>query len=152
MSARGGRRGVEVLGRVREIRERDSLIGLQRSAVLLAEHERVADEAHQDLQALPAVRAGAAEGFLAHRDRLARAALLVQLRRTSAHDSAVSTDEARRRWQSDRVRLRTIERLLERRGERERAERVRAEIRMLDEVSEQMHRRAHRVPAPREGS
>jgi flagellar FliJ protein len=134
-------RGIEVLGRVREIRERDSLIGLQRSTAMLLEHQRVAAAEAQRHHALPAVREGATTDFLVHRAGLARSAAVVEQRELAAHDSQVVTDEARRRWQGDRVKLRTIERLIERRAEARRAEIAHREVRALDEIAEQMHQR-----------
>jgi flagellar protein FliJ len=141
MSANQGRDALAVVARVRKVREEDSRYGVQ-----LANHE--VHEARVRLQSLdqrltdhgqrpvtsPGELISLRTGLLALGDAVRDAQAEVE----SAELLAVSAQE---RWQQDRLRLRTIEMLQERRAEAARVERLRAEAKVQDEVATQLWRR-----------
>ncbi|MGH3497794.1 MAG: hypothetical protein ACRDP1_10055 [Nocardioidaceae bacterium] len=137
-------RALAVLARVREAREKDSLVGLLTSAALTAERDHAAAVARAAYSEEPRAVDGSPQRFLAHRAALVVAANVLDHRDQVARDSALTTSVARRRWQDDRVSLRTVERLVERRAEAERSERERRETRELDLIAEQLHHRRAR--------
>jgi flagellar export protein FliJ len=138
--------GLRAVARVRDVRERDSRLGLQQAIAVTAQREAEAAQAQQRLKHAPAFTQGSSADF--HAQRAALAALAAQVRRSRelAEASRGSTDEARRRWQRDRSRLRAVERLLERRGEARRAEAVRQEIHELDDIAARLWLRRHTGP------
>jgi flagellar export protein FliJ len=141
MTGNQGRDALAVVARVRRVREEDSRYGVQ-----LATHE--VQEARVRLLALdqrltvlgqqPVASAGALvslrTGLLALGDAVREA----QAEAESAELLALAAQE---RWQQDRLRLRTIEMLQERRAEAARVERTRAEAKLQDEVATQLWRR-----------
>jgi flagellar FliJ protein len=129
------------LVRLRNLRERDSRIGL--ATALHEEREAAAKLA--DLQQLleslpmPATSDLAAFHGRQHTMDLVRDALAQT--RATLETAGHLTAAARERWISDRSRLAAVESLVERRAAVERAERQRRETRDLDEVAEQLWRR-----------
>lgn len=127
--------GLHAVARVREVRERDSRLGLQQALTLTQERERAAAAAQHDLTARAAFTHGPTPTYLASRHALAAMAARAQELAGLAAASRTSTEEARRRWQQDRTRLRAVESLLERRAEERRVEADRRESRELDDVA-----------------
>jgi len=136
--------GLRAVARVRGVREQDSRLGLRQAVALTAQREAEAAQARQRLDRAPAFEQGSSAQF--HAQRTALAALAAQARRTreAAEASRATTDEARRRWQHDRSRLRAVESLLERRAEARRAEATRRENHELDDVAARLWLRRRR--------
>ncbi len=127
--------GLRAVARVRGVRERDSRLGLQQALVVTGQREAEAVRAQARLDGAPAFMQGSAADF--HVQRSALAALAAQVRRSRelAEASRGTTDEAQRRWQHDRSRLRAVELLLDRRAEARRAEATRCENHELDDIA-----------------
>src|SRR5262245_33722069 len=109
--------GLRAVARVRGVREQDSRLGLRQALAVTAQREAEATQAQQRLDRAPAFERGSSAQF--HAQRTALAAMAAQVRRTdeAAEASRATTEEARRRWQHDRTRLRAVETLLERRAD-----------------------------------
>lgn len=136
-------RGLAAVARVREVRETDSRIGLQRvlaeQAALvarLASLEAGLRSSRVQAQATPAE-------LLACRSALAGLGQLIQETRGAADTAAVVTDEARARWGGDKARLAAVEHLLEKRAARRRTEAERREARDADDLAAQRWARDH---------
>jgi flagellar export protein FliJ len=128
-------RGLRAVARVRGVREHDSRLGLQ---LALAEQQALEERANglaDRLAGLPGdsprtpaelmiFRAGVDALGLRYREAYAEAL---------SHDAVV--EGARARWQSDKTRLAAVENLLERRAERRRIERNKAEAKELDDLA-----------------
>jgi flagellar FliJ protein len=133
-------RGLSAVARVREVRERDSRLGLRRAA----EEHRSREQRAEELERL--VREHAAAGSPAGQglpewaaQRRALMALAAAARR--AHDevdaAARLKASAHEHWQRDHARLGAVEHLLELRADERRAERARAVARELDDIGGQ---------------
>jgi flagellar FliJ protein len=127
--------------RVRRVRESDSLSGLQlalREVTASEEHLRAIETRLTELSTQPA---STPEEFVALRQGLLALGQMV----TAAHESLESARNlavsAQSHWQRDRIRLRTIEMLQERRIEQAQAEHARAQAKVQDEVATQVWRR-----------
>ncbi|HEX2174456.1 MAG TPA: flagellar FliJ family protein [Nocardioidaceae bacterium] len=139
--------GLRAVARVRGVRERDSRIGLQQALVATQQREDEAAQAQARLDRSPAFVQGSSADFYAQRAALAALAAQVRRRRELAEASRANTEEAQRRWQHDRSRLRAVELLLDRRLEARRAEATRRENHELDDIAAQRWlRRRHSAP------
>lgn len=132
---------LDVVERVRRVRERDSLSGLQ-----LALREADAAEAHlagieTRLVELSAQDVSTPEEFVALRQGLLALGLAVEEARTALESARNLATSAHSHWQHDRIRLRTIEMLQERRIAQAQAEDARAQAKIQDEVATQLWRR-----------
>lgn len=128
-------RGLRAVARVRGVREHDSRLGLQ---LALAEQQALEERANglaDRLAGLPGdgprtpaelltFRAGVQALGMHYREAFAEAL---------SHDAVV--EGARARWQSDKTRLAAVENLLDRRAERRRVERNKAEAKELDDLA-----------------
>ncbi|MDQ6523498.1 hypothetical protein RB608_07815 [Nocardioides sp. LHD-245] len=137
-------RGLAAVARVREVRETDSRIGLQR---VLAEEAAVGArlatlESAVTATTVPAVTTTAE--LVAERTRLAQVGILVGETRAEAATAQVVTADARARWDADRARLAAVEHLLERRAARRRTEADRRAARDADDLAAQRWMRGTR--------
>jgi flagellar protein FliJ len=130
-------RGLSAVGRVREVRERDSRLGLQQTLRVAGEHESTATGLASDLDHAPAFTTGTTAEFVASRAWLAGMAARLEVAQQQARQARMVAEEARVRWQADKTRLRAVEHLLERRAETRRLLRDRAEARELDDIASQ---------------
>jgi flagellar export protein FliJ len=137
-------RGLAAVARVREVRETDSRIGLQR---FLAEESalvaRLASLESSVASATVPVTTTAAE-LVAARTRLAHVGILVGETRDHVATAEVVTADARARWGADRARLAAVEHLLERRAARRRSEAERRAARDADDLAAQRWARGER--------
>ncbi|WP_158296488.1 hypothetical protein [Nocardioides albidus] len=137
-------RGLAAVARVREVRETDSRIGLQR---VLAEEAAVTSRLHtlesSIAQALVPAVATTAE-LVAGRARLADTGVLVEETRALAASAHVVTVDARARWGADHARLAAVEHLLERRAARRRTDAERRAARDADDLAAQAWARGQR--------
>lgn len=142
----GHDRGLHAVARVREVRERDSRLGL----VHADREHREALAAASELEGLVADHAAplaAADGvpageWAARRAVLGSVAAAARRSRRDAEAAATVRTAAEEHWRSDRSRLRAVELLLERRADERRAEAARAEARLLDDLGGQRWLRA----------
>jgi flagellar export protein FliJ len=143
--------GLRAVARVRDVRERDSRIGLQQALRTTAQREAEAAAAQRRLDSAPAFTSGTSAQFHAARASLAAMAAQARRNREAAEASRATTEEARRRWQSDRTRLRAVESLLDRRSEARRAEATRKENTELDDIAARLWLRQRRHVSPDSG-
>lgn len=133
---------LDAVARVRRVRERDSLTGLQFAVREVADaQDRVTRlETQRDR---PIATIGPVGSFVAARTTL----LAVEQATTAAQLVLESTQNlahsALAHWQSDKSRLRAIEMLQERRLEEARAEAARSEAKELDDIATQLWQRRH---------
>jgi flagellar FliJ protein len=127
-------RGMRAVARVREVRERDSRIGLLQALTAVRTRE-------EELAGLQAVLAeavqqspGDLDGFAASRRLLAGMAAGVREAEHRLEGSRTVATEAHSRWQADKARVKAIEQLLERRASRRAEEAARAEVREVDDI------------------
>ena len=138
---------MRAVARVREVRERDSRIGLLQALTTV----RIREEELAGLQAAldESGRNGGhdLDGFAASRRLLAGMAAGVREAEHRLEGSRTVAAEAHARWQADKARVRAIEQLLERRAARRAEERARAEVREIDDIVGRLHARAGGVSA-----
>ena len=147
-AALASNRALVAVRRVREARERDSLIGLQQALTATRRREAEADASRARLATTPAFGTGTAQEFRAHAARLQALAEAVSATQEQVRRSTSVAEEARRRWGLDRQAVRTVELLLDRRAEERRAEEARREAADLDELAAQGWLRLHRMEDP----
>ncbi len=137
-----GETSLRGLVRLRNLRERDSRLGLATALIeenVAAARVRALEDQVSDT---PELEASDLEAFRARQHRIE--ALLTALSEArAAHASAQHlTLAARSRWMEDRTRLAAVESLIARRAAAVRAERRRRENRELDAIGEDLWRRA----------
>jgi flagellar FliJ protein len=131
--------------RVRTVRERDSRVGLQQALVTNREHEVTVEASRLMMEEHPAFSHGSIRDFHADRALVMAMAMQHQREREQAAASRTVAEEAQRRWQHDRTRVRAVELLLERRAEERRVEQQRREAHELDDLAAQSWLRGHHV-------
>jgi flagellar biosynthesis chaperone FliJ len=131
-------RGLHAVGRVREVRERDSRIGLVQALTSAQQREREATELQSALDGTPSFTEGTSAQFIVSRQLLSGMAVRVRIAQDQARHSRMVADQAREHWQTDKTRLRAVEFLLEKRAAERRAEIARHEARELDDVAGRM--------------
>jgi flagellar export protein FliJ len=138
---------MRAVARVREVRERDSRIGLLQAltTVRIREEELAAlrgalDEAAQRVE-------GDLDGYAASRRLLTGMAVGVREAEHRLEGSRTVAAEAHARWQADKARVRAIEQLLERRVTRRAEEAARAEVREIDDIVGRLQARTGGVGA-----
>lgn len=136
-------RGLVAVARVREVRERDSRLGLQHAQSLARQREREAAQLQSALDQAPAFTEGSSGQFVVARQLLASMAVRAQRAADHARSCRMVADEARVHWQADKTRLRAVEYLLDKRAEARRSEAARKEARELDDVAGQLWIRRH---------
>ena len=145
-------RGMDAVARVREVRERDSRIGLLQALSSVREREHQLARLEHELAQAQLRPPTTLDDFAMSRqflDAMARAVRDAGARLDASHTVAT---EAHHRWQADRSRVRAVEHLLEQRAERRREDAERAAARELDDVVGQLHARARtRTRTHREG-
>ncbi|MBM7516411.1 flagellar FliJ family protein [Nocardioides nitrophenolicus] len=137
-------RGLAAVARVRDVRETDSRIGLQR---VLAEEAALVgrlSSLESSIATAPVPATTTTAELVAARTRLAHAGILVGETRDRVASAAVVTADARARWTSDRARLAAVEHLLARRAARRRTEAERRAARDADDLAAQRWARGKR--------
>jgi flagellar export protein FliJ len=132
---------LDAVARVRGVRERDSLLGLR---LALREVETSEEQLHAieaRLEELATRPCSTPEQLLAVRQGLQVLGQAVAAARESLESARLLAASAQSHWQQDRMRLRTIEMLLDRRAERARVEEAKAQAKVEDEVAAQQWRR-----------
>ena len=136
---------LEAVARVRRVRERDSLMGLQQAIreVTEAQQRVTALESHLEL-----VSSGTSEnldGFVAVRTRLLGVAQALTSAQETVESSRNLAAFALAHWQRDKSRLKAIEMLQGRRAEEARAWAARVEAKELDDIATQLWQRRDRA-------
>ncbi|GAA1957711.1 hypothetical protein GCM10009798_16430 [Nocardioides panacihumi] len=134
--------GLHAVGRVRGVRERDSLLALQQALATQREREERLAELRAQLASAAALEAdilgsGTPGALLTLRMTLGHLAESTRLAREELAAAEVLADAARDRWEQDKSRLAAVEQLLERRTAERRHEARRAEDRQTDETAAQ---------------
>jgi flagellar export protein FliJ len=135
---------LDAVARVRRVRERDSLTGLQHAVREVTHAQARVTALDARLDPCPSGQVESLDSFVATRSVL----LSVEHALTNAHASLESSQNlahsALAHWQSDKSRLKAIEMLQERRREAARDEAARAEAKELDDIAAQLWQRRHR--------
>lgn len=132
---------LDAVARVRRVREQDSLAGLQLALREVAGAEQHLDAIEDRLADLAARTVTTPEEFIALRQGLLALGQSVEEARSSLESARTLATSAQSHWQNDRIRLRTIEMLQERRIAEAQAEARLAEAKTQDEVATQLWRR-----------
>jgi flagellar FliJ protein len=132
---------LDAVARVRRVREQDSLAGLQLALREVDSSQEQLTAIENRLDDLSARSVSTPEEFVALRQGLLALGQAVDAARCSLESAHNLATSAHSHWQNDRIRLRTIEMLQERRIAQAQAEYARAEAKIQDEVATQMWRR-----------
>jgi len=134
----GEDRGLNAVRRVRGSREQDSRLGLRHAldAAQRREAELLAAQARRS--STSGFTTGTRADFVRHLAHVGALAALEAQAAERVESSRVVADEAVRRWQQDRQRVRVVDLLLERRAEQRGQERRRREDRVLDDLAAQV--------------
>ena len=132
-------RGMNAVRRVREVRERDSRIGLLHALTAVRDREARLEELRNALEQAVTRDADTLDEFVVSRQLLATMARAVgeaEHRLASAQTLATA---AHHRWQADKAGMKAIEHLLEQRATVRADEAARAEVREVDDVVGRLH-------------
>jgi flagellar export protein FliJ len=138
---------MRAVARVREVRERDSRIGLLQALTTVRLREEELATMHAALDEAGQRVHGDLDGFAASRRLLTGMAEAVREAEHRLEGSRTVAAEAHARWQADKARVRAIEQLLERRATRRAEEAARAETREIDDIVGRLQARAEGVGA-----
>ena len=151
MTARRDRdRGLKAVARVREVRERDSLIGLRQAGAEHAARRLEAELVRETIREhTSATTAGEHEmsQFAAQRHVLLALSAAAHRADQEVETAAHLKTAAHEHWQRDRARLRAVQHLLELRAEAWDAEAARSVARELDDIGGRLWLRARREGA-----
>lgn len=136
-------RGLHAVARVRDVRERDSRIGLQQALREQAALQGRLDELEESVRAHGAFVAGDMRQFVGLRHSLEALRGAITDARQEAETAAVLSASARAHWHHDKTRLSAVEGLLERRADERRAEARTQETHELDDVAGRLWLRRH---------
>lgn len=135
-------KGMRAVRRVREVRERDSRIGLLHALTAVRDREARLEELRTALEQAVTRKADTLDDFVVSRQLLAVMAVAIgEAEHRLAAARTVAT-EAHQRWQADKAGMKAIEHLLEQRAIERAEERARAEVREVDDVVGRLHGRA----------
>ena len=132
-------KGMRAVRRVREVRERDSRIGLLHALTAVRDREARLEELRNALEQAVTRQADTLDDFVVSRHLLASMAVAVgeaEHRLAAARTVAAA---AHQRWQADKAGMKAIEHLLEQRAIARAEERKRVEVREIDDVVGRMH-------------
>jgi flagellar protein FliJ len=138
-------RGMHAVARVREVRERDSRVGLLQALTNVRTREEQLTGLQSALDQAAVRDADTLDAFVVSRHLLAAMAVGVREAEQRLDASRTVAVEAHHRWQADKARVRAIEHLLEERALRRAEEAHRAEVRETDDIVGRLHARKHGV-------
>ena len=148
--AAGKDRGLEAVARVREVRERDSRIGLLQAMASVEQRQAELTRLEEALAEADGTGALGMGDYVARRQLLTAAAREVREAEARLRASRTVAAEAQGRWQSDKARLKAIEHLLEERA-RKRAEAfAQVEAKEADDIVSRLHGRHEGRTNPQE--
>ncbi len=140
-------RGMRAVARVREVRERDSRVGLLQALGSVRDREARLAQLEAALVEAGSRPGGTLDDFVSSRALLTAMAVAVREAQQQLDASRVVATEAHHRWQGDKARLRAIEHLLEQRALRRAEEADRVAARELDDVVGRLHLRQRTAAA-----
>lgn len=127
-------RGMKAVHRVREVRERDSRIGLLLALTRVRDREAHLEELRNALQQAVTRGADTLDAFVVSRHLLTMMAVAVgEAEQRLAAARTVAT-EAHHRWQADKAGMNATEHLLDQRAALRAEQAARAEVREVDDV------------------
>lgn len=127
-------RGLHAVARVREVRERDSRIGLLHTLATVRAREEELAGLQKALAEAAAPDTGDLDEFVVSRRLLNGMAVAVREAEHRLDAGRTVAAQAHARWRDDKSRIRAIEQLLERRAGRRAEEAARAEVREVDDI------------------
>ena len=139
-------RGMQAVHRVREVRERDSRIGLLQSLTAVRDREAVLEELRNAIEQAVTRSADTLDDFVVSRHLLAMMAVAVGEAEQRLASARTVATEAHHRWQRDKAGMKAIEHLLEQRALQRADEAARAEVREVDDVVGRLHGTAGSLP------
>jgi flagellar protein FliJ len=128
-------RGLKAVARVRDVRERDSRLGLQQA---LREEQTLQDRLttlQEQMRVTAAFDSGDMRDYVAARTALESLRVAASELQQEVDSAAVLTATARSHWLYDKTRLAAVEGLLERRADERRVEAATKEAHELDDVA-----------------
>jgi flagellar protein FliJ len=128
-------RGLRAVARVRDVRERDSRIGLQQALQEETALQTRLEVLEESMRSHGAFASGDMRQFVALQQSLEVLRTSVQETRAEAATAAVVSASARAHWHHDKTRLSAVEGLLERRADERRAEAQTRETHETDDVA-----------------
>lgn len=134
-------RGMHAVARVREVRERDSRIGLLEALSTVRTREEHLNELREALAQATTRDADTLDEFVTSRQLLTAMAIAVREAEQRLADSQTVATAAHHRWQLDKANVRAIEHLLEERALRRAAAADRAAVREVDDIVGRLHLR-----------
>jgi flagellar FliJ protein len=132
-------RGMRAVRRVREVKERDSRIGLLHALTAVRDREAHLEELRTALQQAVTRDASTLDDFVVSRHLLAMMAVAVGEAEHRLSDARTVATEAHHRWQTDKAGMKAIDHLLEARALQRADEAARAEVRETDDVVGRLH-------------
>ena len=132
-------RGMHAVHRVREVRERDSRIGLLHALTTVRDREARLEELRNALEQAVIRDADTLDDFVVSRHLLATMAVAVGEAEQRLSSARTVATEAHHRWQLDKAGIKAIEHLLEQRAMHRAEEAARAEVREVDDVVGRLH-------------
>ena len=132
-------RGMHAVHRVREVRERDSRIGLLHALTTVRDREARLEELRNALEQAVIRDADNLDDFVVSRHLLATMAVAVGEAEQRLSSARTVATEAHHRWQVDKAGIKAIEHLLEQRAVHRAEEAARAEVREVDDVVGRLH-------------
>jgi flagellar FliJ protein len=127
-------RGLRAVARVREVRERDSRIGLLHALTTVRSREEELASLQVALDHAAQHDADTLDDFVVSRGLLTGMAVAVREATHRLDAGRTVATQAHARWRDDKARVRAIEQLLERRAQRRADEVARAEVREVDDI------------------
>ena len=132
-------RGMKAVHRVREVRERDSRIGLLHALSTVRDREEQLEELRNALQQAVTRDADTLDDFVVSRHLLAMMAIAVGEAEERLLSARTVATEAHHRWRTDKAGIKAIEHLLEQRAQHRAEEASRDEVREVDDVVGRLH-------------
>ncbi len=141
MSADDRDRALNAVRRVRNAREQDSRFGLQVAIDSVRQRDADVLDSQARLEQAGGFGTGSVADFRGHVDRLTGLSRLQDLASARATASRGVAEEASRRWQQDRQKVRVVDLLLERRAAERAEERTRRDAHQMDDLATQAWQR-----------
>jgi flagellar biosynthesis chaperone FliJ len=134
-------RGLRAVARVREVRERDSRLGLLHALGRVRDQEARVEALGTALDEAASRSVATLDAFTVSRTMLRAMAEALAVAEHDLESSQVVAIEAHVRWQGDKAAVRAIEHLLDERARLRAEEALRAENREIDDIVSRLHLR-----------
>lgn len=132
-------RGMRAVRRVREVRERDSRVGLLHALTAVRDREAHLEELRTALEQAVLRDASTLDEFVVSRRLLASMAVAVGEAEHRLAAARTVAAEAHHRWQLDTAGMKAVDHLLEQRASQRADDAARAEVRETDDVVGRLH-------------